>query len=226
MKRIALQYSGEIRNLLDCFNNHYENFILKNPEYKVDIFAHLWLEPDDKKIDRINKLLDPVSIVFEDQVDFTNKFIYKDADKGWFLNMASMFYGIEAANGIRKKYEELNNIEYDYVIRIRTDMIFTNDSIKNIDYYEKEYLHLKEYTPFDSYSINDYFAIGKPEIMNKYCNVYSNLQNIIDCGASVIPESLIGFNVKDLPIRKHDFRMWIYRYMMWELDKIRNHAMG
>ena len=226
MKRIAIQYSGEIRHLLDCFNNHYENFILKNPDYQVDIFAHLWLESDDKKIDRINKLLNPTSLVFEDQIDFTNKFIYKDADKGWFLSMASMFYGIEAANNIRQKYEELNKIEYDYVIRIRTDMIFINDSVKNIDYYEKDYLHLKEYTPFDSYSINDYFAIGKPEIMNRYCSVYSNLQSMIDSRASVIPESLIGFNVKDLPIKTHNFRMWIYRYMMMELDKVRNHAMG
>jgi hypothetical protein len=226
LKRIAIQYSGEVRNFLDCFNNHYEYLILKNPDYQVDIFAHLWDSPYENKKDRITKVINPTEIVFEEQINFNNKFIYKDADKGWFFNMASMFYGIEAANNIRKSYEDQHGITYDYVIRMRTDTLFIYDSIQSIDHYEKDFLHLKEYTPFDEYSISDYFAIGGPEVMNVYSSVYSNLQNMIDAGASVIPESLIGFNIKDLPIKKHNFRMWIYKYIMMELSKVSNQAMG
>ena len=231
MKRIAIQYSGEIRNLLDCFNNHYENFVLKNPDYQVDIFAHLWANEDNINIDRINKLLNPIDACFEEQINFNRDDIVQDKRFPWYTpNMISMFYGIEKVNSLRLNYERKNNIEYDYVIRIRTDIIFLPDCINYINFYEKDFIHIKDYAPFESigpgYAINDYFAIANPDLMNIYANVYSNLDKMINEGAAINPEMLLGYNIKDLPIKKHNFRMWPWRYILMHLDPIRNGNVG
>lgn len=231
MKRIAIQYSGEIRHLLDCFNNHYENFFIKNPDYHIDIFAHLWAEVDDNRIDRINKLLNPVDICFEPQINFNREDIVQDPRFPWYTpNMVSMFYGIEKVNDIRLDHEKKNNIEYDYIIRMRPDILFLPDYIKNIEYYEKGFLHLKDYNPYESqglpYAINDYFAIGSPELINQYSKVYSNLDNMIKDGAAINPELLLGYNVKDLPNQRHDIRMWPYKYILMYLADIRNGNVG
>ena len=233
MKRIAIQYSGEIRNLLDCFNNHYENFILPNKEYEVDIFAHLWCSPDeiDTKGIRIIGGLNPVDICFEQPFEFNRPDIIQDIRFPWITqNMLSMFYGIEKVNNIRKQYEINNNISYDYVIRIRTDITFVPNCIDPIDNYEKNLIHIKDYTPYTehniNYAINDYFAIGTPELMDKYCSVFSNVDHMISSGAAINPECLIGFNIKDLPIKKHKFRMWPHKYIFMYLDPLSGGNLG
>ena len=48
------------------------------------------------------------------------------------------------------------------------------------------------------------------------------LNQIIKDGSAINPECLIGFNIKDLPIKKHEFRMWPYRYMLMQLENIKN----
>ena len=49
-----------------------------------------------------------------------------------------MFYGIEKVNNIRTDYEKRNDVHYDYIIRMRPDILFLPDYIKHIDYYEKQ----------------------------------------------------------------------------------------
>jgi hypothetical protein len=231
LKRIAIQYSGEIRNLLDCFNNHYENFVLKNPDYQVDIFAHLWASPDDNRMSRISSLLNAKRISFEPQIQFNRHDIIQDPRFPWYTpNMVSMFYGIEKVNEIRNVYENINNIKYDYVIRMRPDIIFLPDYVKPIDYYEKDFLHLKDFNPYESqglpYAINDYFAIGSPELIDLYSKVYSNLDRMILEGAAINPELLLGYNIKDLPNKRHDLRMWPYKYILMYLADHRNGNVG
>lgn len=233
MKRIAIQYSGQIRNILDCFNNNYEHLIEKNPEYEVDIFAHFWCteqDSDDKK-NRISNLLNAKTITFQNQIDFNRTDIVQDPRFSWYTpNMVSMFYGIETVNNFRKTYQVQQKIKYDYVIRIRSDIIFVANCINPIDHYEKDFIHLKDYSPYQehgiNFAINDYFAIGSPELMDKYCSVYTNLNKMIDEGAPVNPECLLGYNIKDLPNKRHEFRMWPYRYAIDNLLNIRNMNVG
>lgn len=233
MKKIAIQYSGEIRNLLDCFNNHYENLILPNKEYDVDIFAHFWMnnEEKDSKIYRIINTIKPKDICFQQHIDFHRPDVVQDPRFPWYTpNMVSQFYGIERVNDMRLDYEKRNNVVYDYVIRIRSDIFFMPNCVSPIDHYEKGFLHIKDYSPYADqglpYAINDYFAIGSPEIINQYGKVYSNLDSMIANGAAVNPELLIGYNVKDLPNKRHDFRMWPYKYMLMHLADIRNGNVG
>lgn len=233
MKRIAIQYSGQIRNILDCFNNNYEHLIEKNPEYEVDIFAHLWCtdaDTNDKKT-RISNLLNAKVLNFQNQIFFDRPDIVQDPRFSWYTpNMISMFYGIEQVNLLRKTYQFEKNITYDYVIRIRSDIIFVADCIKNIDYYQKDFIHLKDYSPYAeheiNFAINDYFAIGSPELIDKYCSIYSNLNKIIAEGAPVNPECLLGYNIKDVPNKRHDFRMWPYKYAIDTLLNLRNMNVG
>jgi hypothetical protein len=118
MKRIAIQYSGLTNNILDCFNNNYENLILKNPEYEVDIFFHLWAPPEEEKykISKIIEIIKPKDVFFEEPKNLKT-YEFEKANEGWFLNMISMFYGIEKVNDMRVDYQKNNNIEYDGLLQ-------------------------------------------------------------------------------------------------------------
>ena len=43
-KRLALVYSGQPRNLKECWENHHATLIEANPDWRADIFAHLWFD--------------------------------------------------------------------------------------------------------------------------------------------------------------------------------------
>lgn len=43
-KRAAMVYSGQPRNLKDCWPNHRATFIDANPDWEIDVFAHLWFD--------------------------------------------------------------------------------------------------------------------------------------------------------------------------------------
>jgi len=43
-KRAALVYSGQPRNLKECWPNHRATFIDANPDWEFDVFAHLWFD--------------------------------------------------------------------------------------------------------------------------------------------------------------------------------------
>ena len=57
------------------------------------------------------------------------------------------------------------------------------------------------------------FAFGRSDLMDKYLSVCSNLSTIIEEGAAINPETLIGWNAQKhhkLPVSKYDFgyRLW------------------
>ena len=123
-----------------------------------------------------------------------------------------MFYSLEKANDLKKKYEEKNNFKYDCVIRLRTDEFFYKD-VGSLDDYDLNTVNVfDEYAHLD-YGINDHFAFGSSKLMDKYLSVCSNLSDIIDEGAAINPETLIGWNAQKhhkLPITKNKFgyRLW------------------
>ena len=77
----------------------------------------------------------------------------------------------------------------------------------------QSYLNVfKEFAHLD-YGINDHFAFGRSDLMDKYLSVCSNLSTIIEEGAAINPETLIGWNAQKhhkLPVSKYDFcyRLW------------------
>ena len=98
------------------------------------------------------------------------------------------------------------------MVRLRTDEFFYND-IGNLSSYDLDTINvLQEFAHLD-YGINDHFAFGRSDLMDKYLSVCSNLSTIIEEGAAINPETLIGWNAQKhhkLPVSKYDFgyRLW------------------
>lgn len=223
MKRIALQYSGEIRNILDCFNNHYETFIETNPDYQVDIFAHFWdYDHEHRKRQNFVKFVNPTSVIFEKPKDFSDTAFVPDPRFAHPIkNVLSMFYSMEQSNNIRIRYEQQNKFKYDYVIRLRSDSFFSKP-VGSIDNYDKDHVHTWHGFFHLEYGLADHFAIGSSKNMDKFLSVYSNLDTIINMGAAVNPECLFGFNAirfHNIPVKFHNWKFYKWDYMLIKLNE-------
>ena len=231
MSKIALIYSGQPRHLKECSSNHYETFYKANPDHEIDVFAHIWYDEKwignyfwDQYKDRgrweadlkeyMIKKWNPKRINYEAPKEFVPEGIEPDPRFPHPVNnIISMFYSVFQANEMKKQYEEEHDFKYDCVIRLRTDEYFMTP-IGCIDNYDMNVVNvLNEWAHLD-YGINDHFAFGSSELMDKYLDVYNNFVEICEMGAAVNPECLIGFNAQvyhKLPIAKHNWHYKLWR---------------
>jgi len=242
MTRIALCYSGRPRSILECYNNHVQYFGLGNSN--VDVFAHLWFDqnlvgtnfrndvnqgtwPDESIKSWIDENWKPKTIVYEKPRSFEHMFAGEWEKKlQWHHghqkdHQISMFYGIEKVINLKKEYEEKNNFKYDYVMRIRTDLLFLEDP-GNFENYDKNKLHVFNVIPqidwiqtgVKDYGILDIVAWGGSDIMDKYSTTYSNLQKLLDLGCpSFSSDAFLGFNatkIHDIEVQKHPWKFKIF----------------
>jgi hypothetical protein len=232
MKKVALIYSGQPRHLRECYANHKKNFYESNPDWEVDVFAHIWYDEswvgsyfwdsyknrgkwDADLIPYIEENWNPKALEFEEPKDFESDWQPDQRFPHPVNNIISMFYSLEKANNLKRKYEEENNFKYDCVVRLRTDEFFYKD-IGSLNNYNLNTVNVhNEYAHLD-YGINDHFAFGSSELMDKYLSVCSNLETIINEGAAINPETLIGWNAQEhhkLPITKNKFAYRLWRDM-------------
>ena len=153
MTRIALCYSGRPRSYQECHENHKQHFRLGQND--VDVFAHMWFDedlvgtqfrtdvgqgtwPDAGVKEWIDENWKPKKIKYEKPRYFADMFNDTWQTK-WTAthpkdNQISMFYGIEQAIKLKREYEEENNFKYDYVIRMRSDLLFLQSPGQFEDY--------------------------------------------------------------------------------------------
>jgi len=240
MTRIALCYSGRPRSILECYENHKKNFRLGQDD--VDVFAHLWFDetltgsqfrtdvgqgtwPDSDIKEWIDENWKPKKISYEQPKSFEDMFA-DNWNPQWYAshpkdNQISMFYGIEKVMNLKKQYEEENNFKYDYVVRMRTDLVFLQ-SPGEFEDYDQSKLHVFNVIPGPDwiqtgaadFAVLDIVALGGSEVMDKYGTTYSNLQRIIDEGCPMFtPDSVLGYNAKrvnNLEYEKHPWNFKIF----------------
>lgn len=86
--------------------------------------------------------------------------------------LTSMYYSIYKSNELKEVYANENGIVYDYVIRIRFDILPREPIIcSNID---PNYIHYLEIGQPDDL-ISDWLNIGSNSIMNIYSSLYLNM---------------------------------------------------
>jgi hypothetical protein len=231
MSKIALLYSGQPRHVKECYQNHLETFYKANPDDEIDVFAHIWYDPAwvgtffwDQYKDRGRWEADlkdfmqdnwkPKGIVFEEPKEFIPEGIEPDSRFPHPVNnIISMFYSLDQVNSIKKRYEEKNGFKYDCVIRLRTDEFFKTPIGKIADYDLNSVNVLNEWAHIE-YGINDHFAFGSSELMDKYLDVYTNFVEICEMGAAINPECIVGFNAQvrhELPIVKNNWHYKLWR---------------
>jgi hypothetical protein len=91
------------------------------------------------------------------------------------LCVYSMFYGIYKSNELKELFALENNIQYDFVIRLRYDVL-PNDVI-NCSTFDSNFIHYINIGQPDNI-ISDWFNMGSNVIMNCFSSIFLQLEYI------------------------------------------------
>ncbi len=222
--KVALCISGHLRTFEQNYQSVYANILSR---FDCDVFIHTWdtlglnhrhldnlvsTISTHQLMDRINKIYNPKKIVIETNRNFDitpiikqRSFEHRDVS-----GILSMYYKIEECNKLKSEYEKENNFKYDCVIRFRGD-IFVESPLPIDNKTNFNYLYMPVYGNFGG--LNDQFAFGGSEIMDKYSSLYSNIENHLKNNAVMNPEKLLDFHVRALsiPLARFNFKYVIKR---------------
>lgn len=140
-KRLAIQLFGHVRTFERTFENFKKHMLEPNQAdgYEVDIFVHSWseIEPADKTWHEENSSVAGKKLTPAQHTLFEK--IYKP--KVWLIETQTegkrAHYSRDCVNNARKKYEKGHDIQYDWVIMTRPDILFHTDF--RIDEYIRTY---------------------------------------------------------------------------------------
>lgn len=177
--KIALCLYGQTRTFLNTFNNIKKNVIGLND---VDIFIHTWSsDMDDKIIDLCN----PISIKIEPDKNFIN---YKNIDieklysDDLYNNVLPQIYSINEVRKLKIDYENKFNFKYDYVVKMRMDILLNKPFDYNMFNPEFYYFCKCHWDGFfildDNISIQNSKNFDDLYNMWDYKNLYFNLSGL------------------------------------------------
>lgn len=205
--KVALCLSGHLRKFESTFPSLQKYFL---DRYDCDIFIHTWdklgyhsrfkndsvVNETNHKLVTVNQLYKPKKIVIE-STSFIENLKQESAIYAPHLvnepkpahHMASMFYKIFACNELRKHYQLENEVEYDWVIRSRTDLLFHgNVTIPEADIENKIFMPRSMFHP---HWYNDQFAIATPNNMDVYCASYFDIPEYFQIREEYYPEKFM-----------------------------------
>jgi hypothetical protein len=222
--RVALQISGDFRVLHHSFEKLMKNIHLDS-ETKVDIFIHTW------KRDTTS----PGTFVVAERGNWNmSMFVYSDMDGLYLFKPVSylvedfatlthlhkyprcmpMWYSIYQVNCIRKEYETKMNIQYDVVMRYRTDCILEENlflKCKESIALKKEFLCIPKSSrvlcEFEE-TLCDWIAFGTPSMMDLYCSVYEKWIGV-DEDKFPIPEVMLFQKLYGITLERPDIDFYL-----------------
>ena len=214
--RAAIQISGEFRCLhltLNSFQKFILNDLISKGYTEIYIFCHCWKKektelgtfpfegrgdwhktmPVFSTEDGV-RIFKPIAYCIETLEDVS---LLKGRSR-----ILCMYYSIYYANKIREQFEKDHKIQFDLVIRYRTDLVLESNLLEgkpDIDSYlviPKSTLVATCDAPFESTDeshICDYIAYGTPDMMNIYTSVFETWVNIPE---TPIGESCLAMHLK------------------------------
>jgi len=111
-------------------------------------------------------------------------------------------YSLLQSNLLKKTHELENDFEYDYVIKIRTDLI-CNSKIE-VQHYDPDLVHYKDMNQPDG-MISDWMNLSSSKNMNVYSSVFATFEFALEecvkdtgayCNELLIRKTLDFFNIK------------------------------
>jgi SAM-dependent methyltransferase len=198
--RIAICISGNLRTFDRTYNSFYAN-LLYPYQNDADVFIHTWdtigaksLSYDHplsfvetkNKMNEINSILKPKSIIIENYATtspsirmMTDKIKLSESDRDGLRNRSPFDYGCMLYSWNKTKqlvdeYENNNNIKYDLIVKLRSDLMFTGKfNIENA--FDK--LCVPNIGQYYFHAMNDQFALGPASSMKTYLSLYENMVN-------------------------------------------------
>lgn len=180
--KIALLIAGYLRCFTENIDNIKKNIIQDN---ECDIFIHITKNNGDHKylnktisIDEISKILKPKLIISSGNLHYSDNLHINN-----LLNQNYKFYWL---NEERKKICEIENINYDLIVKIRPDVnILSKLSYNTINL---NYIYIPIDDKIDKNKLQnindkhicDIIAYGSSNVMNQYFNYYLNINKLIE----------------------------------------------
>lgn len=227
--KIAICYYGRLRCIDKLFEN--QNKFLFG-EHNVDIFFHTWngshiTDAEDilyyeNQVKFVKENIKPKKFFIEDSKKFDKNFInspmcsdecfnknynpqkrLSNANKPF--NVLSMFYSIQQVNSLKKQYEQSNNMIYDCVAQIRTDMKFNQkidlDSL-DLNLINKTWRDQINYPNISDNYMIDHNAISGSKQMDLYsdCFLYAPTYYMNE-KISFLPEEILAFHIRDCNLK-------------------------
>jgi hypothetical protein len=190
MKNLAICISGSLRSLEYCLKNFITNIIEPNEnQMNIIIFYYIPNDANSKKIEFLKENLqnkykflylikDDISLPIPNIIwnGRPSSIVIDSVSSGGLEGYLQQLYGVEQCYLLMKEYEQKNNINFDYILRVRNDVIFKNNIFLN------NLIGDKIIVPDFHYwtGINDRFAFGKKNLMIVYMQMYSNLYKIVN----------------------------------------------
>jgi len=212
--KIALCLSGLIRDI-DYTKNFWISLIDK---YDIDVYGSFWDIENKEKNDTIQNLKSIFNfkeVEFEKYSNFKkstldiitpylnppNNLLSELMDYAKNFHTLSMWYKVWKANMLSKSLD----INYDIVIRGRTDTIMSSDlEIELNDYLNIPSGIIETDNWENSHGLCDIFAYGNSKLMDYYSSIYLNLLEYVNQGHYMIPpENLLRIHMSrvDVDIR-------------------------
>lgn len=222
-KRIAVCISGHLREHIDGYINFKTHVIDANPDCTFDFFIDTWKSREwrkslDKKVSTdsklhdvvhdILKLYDPVEFHIEDDRDWDTSEFQQYIKPGYVKrgtkgeHILGMYYKIMMCNSLKNMYSENREIDYDIVMRCRSDIgvtsniVFTSDIIDECKFGgEKSSLFVAKNTTGKKEWLSDVLAFSSSQIMSYYSGLFSNIHKIVDKHKIFRPEPLLYYYI-------------------------------
>ncbi len=214
-KKIAICLSGQIRD-------GYEQTLLLQKIFLIDSLGadvFCCFEETDNDIKYfIKKNINPKKIIYVNDIPVNSNCKVSHGTM-------CMYNKIYLANKLKSDYEIENNFVYDYVIRIRPDLLIKEHLSKNI--FESD-MKNNIYMPiiskvFINYGYPDFMAISTSSNMDKYSNIYNYFLNNFENECN-ISESLLFIYLEKQKIKGvlFNYPIQLIRFTYDNIDNIIN----
>lgn len=191
--KIALVFSGQPRFIDGISYNSIKKIFLD--KYDCDVYAHFWFSQDistsyetapwstlgnisfpSDTLDTFNKLYNPVKLSFDEPLvhdDKYKKYTKSHSHSGYLIH--SMY------TSMQKAYKLIDNInQYDYIIKIRPDIIF--DISLDLNSIDRNSIHAIQIRNYPDILYNDTFTIVPPDISNYFFNIIDYIDTYYNSG--------------------------------------------
>ena len=200
-KRVAICFSGHIRDYMKCHANITSNLIQPMYEagYTVDIFFSTWDTIGHRSqgwggdIGNIIKIANPTAVLIEkfDRDHFVQKYQSDQWKSRTHLSgpqtsgdSVSMWYKIYTCWALMKQHQSLYGKKYQAVFRTRPDIIYDSkfdpNWLKNLNDTTVMMAHWHGKYREVNMEMMDHFAFGRPLAMDYYMNLVKYVREYLD----------------------------------------------
>ena len=198
--RIAVLIYGRLNK---CIENYDSIINTIGKEHEINFF----LSSDNSSKNLLDEFIinyKPIDFI-NDKIVYTCNFIkYRKTKETNVHNMTCHFINKGRVFTLLEKYIKKTDIKYDIVLTLRVDIKISSNF--NFNDFKNDILYIPKYK--DHYGINDNIAYGSLEIMEKYMNIFSYCEFLLNTTACrVNPEILTLANIKyhNLKVCRIDF---------------------